>query len=56
MNEIVTGIFFWLLKIFGAYFALMLILTVILSHWKKKAKEETEEIEQDHNMRIRKKM
>ena len=56
MNEIVTGIFFWLLKIFGAYFALMLILTVILSRWKKKAKEETEEIEQSHKKRHIKKM
>jgi hypothetical protein len=56
MNEIVTGMFFWMLKILGAYLALMIIFTLILSRWKKKAKEETEEIEQSLKKRNTKKM
>jgi len=44
MNEIAIGMFFWLLKILGAYLALMMVLTIILSRWKKKSKQETDEI------------
>ncbi|MCH9653572.1 MAG: hypothetical protein K0U86_14675 [Planctomycetes bacterium] len=51
MNEIVTGMFFWLLKILGAYLALMIIFTMILSRWKKKSKEETEAISQSRKKR-----
>ncbi|MCA9014049.1 MAG: hypothetical protein KDA77_01845 [Planctomycetaceae bacterium] len=51
MNEIATGIFFWLLKILGAYLALLIVLTLILSRWKKKSKQETEEIAQSRKKR-----
>ncbi|QDT98829.1 hypothetical protein [Gimesia aquarii] len=51
MNEIATGIFFWMLKILGAYLGVMIVLTIILSRWKKKAKQETEEISQSAKKR-----
>ncbi|WP_339735381.1 hypothetical protein [uncultured Gimesia sp.] len=51
MNEIAIGMFFWLLKILGAYLALMMVFTFILSRWKKKAKQETEEIAQSRKKR-----
>ncbi|WP_198000374.1 hypothetical protein [Gimesia alba] len=54
MNEIATGMFFWLLKILGAYLALLVVLTFILSRWKKKSKQETEEISQSRQKRSKK--
>ncbi|MEQ8635963.1 hypothetical protein [Gimesia maris] len=44
MNEIATGMFFWLLKILGAYLGILIVLTLALSRWKKKSSQETEEI------------
>ncbi|WP_417375316.1 hypothetical protein [Gimesia maris] len=44
MNEIATGMFFWLLKILGAYLGILIVLTLVLSRWKKKSSQETEEI------------
>lgn len=44
MNEIATGIFIWLLKILGAYLGILIVMTLILSRWKKKSAQETEEI------------
>jgi len=51
MNEIAIGMFFWLLKILGAYLALMMVLTIILSRWKKKSKQETDEISESRKKR-----
>lgn len=51
MNEIVTGIFIWLLKMLGIYLALLIALTLILRQWKKKSLSETEEIEADQKKR-----
>ena len=36
--------FFWLLKILGAYLGILIVLTLALSRWKKKSSQETEEI------------
>ncbi|WP_299469088.1 hypothetical protein [uncultured Gimesia sp.] len=44
MNEIATGMFFWLLKILGAYLTLLVVLTIILSRWKKKPDQEPDEV------------
>ena len=46
MNEIATGMFFWLLKILGAYLTLLVVLTIILSRWKKKPDQEPDEVSQ----------
>ncbi|WP_198001005.1 hypothetical protein [Gimesia fumaroli] len=54
MNEIATGIFFWLLKILGAYLALLIVLTFVISRWKKKSKQETENISQSRKKRSEK--
>ncbi len=44
MNEIATGMFFWLLKILGAYLAFLVVMTIILSRWKKKPDQEPDEV------------
>ena len=36
--------FFWLLKILGAYLGILIVLTLVLSRWKKNSSQETEEI------------
>jgi len=51
MNEIATGLFIWLLKMLGIYLGLLIVLTLILKHWKKKSGEDTEEIAEDMKKR-----
>lgn len=51
MNEIVTGIFIWLLKMLGIYLGILIVLTLIIKQWKKKADVETEEIARDQQKR-----
>ena len=43
MNEIAVGIFFWLLKIVGAYLVLLIVLTFLISRWKKRAQQEADQ-------------
>jgi len=51
MNEIATGLLIWLLKILGVYLGLLIMLTLIVKQWKRKAKAESEEIERDQKKR-----
>ncbi|QDT26108.1 hypothetical protein [Gimesia panareensis] len=51
MNEIVTGIFIWLLKMLGIYLGILIVLTLIIKQWKKKADVETEDIARDQKKR-----
>lgn len=51
MNEIATGLLIWLLKILGGYLGVLIVLTLIVKHWKRKAKAEAEEIERDQQKR-----
>lgn len=51
MNEIATGLLIWLLKLLGVYLGALIVLTLIVKKWKRKAKAETEEIERDQKKR-----
>jgi len=51
MNEIATGLLIWLIKILGVYLGLLIMLTLIVKQWKRKAKAESEEIERDQKKR-----
>lgn len=51
MNEIATDLLIWLLKMLGIYLGLLIMLTLIVKQWKRKAKAESEEIERDQKKR-----
>ncbi|MCR9232986.1 MULTISPECIES: hypothetical protein [Gimesia] len=51
MNEIATGLLIWLLKILGAYLAVMIVLTLILKNWKKRSRQKAEELEEEAKKR-----
>ncbi|WP_417390076.1 hypothetical protein [Gimesia sp.] len=54
MNEIATGMFLWLLKILGLYLGILIVLTLILSRWKKRSAHDTEEIAEQKKQRQKK--